>query len=189
MFRKAELLQVAFIVLGLRTVGCGRLFAKLNLLGYRGHSINIAPLSIEHKPNQTGATQMHTQTHDKRQTAKTADRATGHSFFRSDQRKCAFIWGKYVIAKYCSYKAPHLNPSSMRNITWTCSVCVWRPECHSNKRCCETSCISQALDGKSYSHFIMETVSIEYLLLVKDTHKKITNLTTIWNVSSRHHIY
>ncbi len=133
MFRKAELLQVAFIVLGLRTVGCGRLFAKFNLLGYRGHSINIAPLSNEHKPNQTGATQMHhTLTTRDRQTA---DGAPGHSFFRSDQRKCAFIWGKYVIAKYCSYKAPHLNPSSMRNITWTCSVCVWRPECHSNKRC------------------------------------------------------
>ncbi len=172
MFRKAELLQVAVIVLGLRTVGCGRLLGKLNLLGYRGHSINIAPLSAEHKPNQTGATHMHTHTRVERQTAKTADGAPGHSFFGSDQRKCAFIWGKCVIAKYCSYKAPHLNPSSMRNITETCSVCVWRPEYHSNKRRCETSCISQALDGKSYSHFIKETVSIEYLLLVKDTRKK-----------------
>lgn len=63
-----------------KTVGCRRLLGKLNLLGYRGHSINIAPLSAEHKPNQTGA--MHTRTHigGKRQTVKTADGAPGHSF-------------------------------------------------------------------------------------------------------------
>lgn len=88
-FRKAELLQVAVIVLGLRTVGCGRLLGKLNLLGYRGHSINIALLSTEHKPNQTGATHMHTHTRE-RQTAKTADGAPGHSFFRVRPEKMRF---------------------------------------------------------------------------------------------------
>lgn len=44
--------------------------------------------------------------------SETGDGPPGQSIFRSDQRKCAFIWGKCVCSKYCRYKALHLNPTT-----------------------------------------------------------------------------
>lgn len=115
-----------------RTKNCGMwtTVGEIKFAGLRGtlHQYRAALRWTQTKSNCCHA---RTYTHSLRETNRENSRqGTRSFFFRSDQRKCTFIWGKCVIVKYCSYKALHLNPSSMRDITETFSVCVvsWMPQ-------------------------------------------------------------